>query len=309
MMQGLTIGSLGTGTMTIEGGGAVASGHGDIGLGPGSKGTVKVTGSGASAPSTWSADGTLAVGEGGMGTLNIVNGGLVLSRDGIIGKDSGGVGVVNVSGAGSQWKATLTGGTGTITVGEGGTGTLNIMGGGQVIATSIVVNPTGTLNGPGGSIVANLVNNGGVISPGDATGTLVITGNYTQNTGATMFEIDGAGPGQFDKLTISGTAAFNGGTIDINFANNFMPTVGEDFDLISALSLSNLGVTVDVTGLPPGYVFADNFTATGFDLFTQQTPGGAPTPEPSTWLLMASGLSSLIARRTCRRKTTSLTSR
>jgi len=310
MTQGLTIASLGTGTMTIEGGGAVASGDGDIGLGPGSKGTVKVTGSGASAPSTWSVNGTLAVGEGGTGTLNIVNGGLVLSRDGIIGKDSGGVGVVNVTGAGSQWKATLTGGAGIITVGEGGTGTLNIMGGGQVIATSIVVNPTGTLNGPGGSIVANLVNNGGVISPGDATGTLVITGNYTQNTGATMFEIDGAGPGQFDKLIISGTAAFNGGTIDINFANNFMPTAGEDFDLISALSLSKLpGVTVDVTGLPAGYVFADNFTATGFDLFTQQTPGGAPTPEPSTWLMMASGLSSLIARRTCRRKTTSLTSR
>lgn len=310
MTQGLTIGSLGNGTMTIEGGGAVASGDGDIGLGPGSKGTVTVTGSGASAPSTWSADGTVAVGEGGTGTLNIVNGGLVLSRDGIIGKDSGGVGVVNVSGAGSQWKATLTGGTGTITVGEGGSGTLNIMGGGQVIATSIVVNPTGTLNGPGGSIFANVVNNGGVISPGDATGTLVITGNYTQNTGATMFEIDGAGPGQFDKLIISGTAAFNGGSIDINFGNNFLPTAGEDFDLISALSLSKLaGVTVDVTGLPAGFVFADNFTSSGFDLFTQQTPGGAPTPEPSTWLLMVSGLSSLIARRTCRRKTTSLTSR
>ncbi len=32
MTQGLTIGSLGTGAMTIEGGGAVASGDGDIGL-------------------------------------------------------------------------------------------------------------------------------------------------------------------------------------------------------------------------------------------------------------------------------------
>jgi T5SS/PEP-CTERM-associated repeat protein len=303
MTQGLTIGSLGTGTMTIEGGGAVASGDGDIGLGPGSKGTVTVTGSGASAPSTWSADGTLGAGEGGMGTLNIVNGGLVLSRDGIIGKDSGGVGVVTISGTGSQWKATLTGGTGTITVGEAGIGTLNIMGGGQVIATSVVVNSTGTLNGPGGVIVANLVNNGGVISPGDATGTLVITGNYTQNTGATMFEIDGAGPGQFDKLIISGTASFNGGSIDIIFANNFLPTAGEDFDLISALSLSKLaGVTVDVTGLPAGFVFADNFTSNGFDLFTQQIPGGAPTPEPSTWLLLASGLGSLIARRNRRRK-------
>jgi len=221
---------------------------------------------------------------------------LVLSRDGIIGKDSGGVGVVTISGAGSQWKATLTGGSGTITVGEAGTGTLNVMGGGQVIATSVIVNPSGTLNGPGGSIVANLVNAGGVITPGDATGTLMVTGNYTQNGGATMFEIDAAGPGQFDKLIISGLATFNGGTIDINFAN-FSPTAGENFALISALSLSNLGVTVDITGLPAGFVFADNFTPTGFDLFTQQTPGGAPTPEPATWLLMASGLGSLIARR------------
>ena len=304
MTQGLTIGSLGTGTMTIEGGGAVASGDADIGLGPGSKGTVTVTGSGTGGSSTWSVDGTLAVGEGGTGTLNIVNGGLVLSRDGIIGKDSGGVGVVTISGAGSQWKATLTGGTGTITVGEAGTGTLNVISGGQVIATSVVVNPTGTLNGQGGTIVANLANNGGVISPGDATGTLVVTGNYTQNTGATLFEIDGPGPGQFDKLIISGLASFNGGTIDINFANNFLPTAGEDFDLISALSLSNLGVTVDVTGLPAGFVFAENFTPTGFDLFTQQTPGGAPTPEPSTWLLLISGLGSFTARLGSRKKKT-----
>jgi T5SS/PEP-CTERM-associated repeat protein len=304
MTQNLTIGTLGVGKMTIEGGGAVASGDGDIGLGPGSTGTVTVTGSGTGGPSTWSADGTLGVGEGGMGTLNIQNGGLVLSRDGVIGKDSGGVGVATISGAGSQWKATLTGGTGTITVGGSGTGTLNLLGGGQVIATSVVVNPTGTLNGPGGSIVANLVNNGGVITPGDATGTLMITGNYTQNTGATMFEIDGAGPGQFDKLIISGTAAFNGGSIDINFANNFLPTAGEDFDLISALSLTNLGVTVDITGLPAGYVFADNFTSNGLDLFTQQTPGGAPTPEPSTLLLLTSSAGSLIARRSWRGKTT-----
>jgi T5SS/PEP-CTERM-associated repeat protein len=307
MTQNLTIGTLGAGKMTIEGGGAVASGDGDIGLGPGSTGTVTVTGSGTGGPSTWPADGTLGVGEGGMGTLNIQNGGLVLSRDGVIGKDSGGVGVATISGAGSQWKATLTGGTGTITVGGSGTGTLNLLGGGQVIATSVVVNPTGTLNGPGGSIVANLVNNGGVITPGDATGTLMITGNYTQNTGATMFEIDGAGPGQFDKLIISGTAAFNGGSIDINFANNFLPTAGEDFDLISALSLTNLGVTVDITGLPAGYVFADNFTSNGLDLFTQQTPGGAPTPEPSTLLLLTSSAGSLIARRSWRRKTTPLT--
>jgi hypothetical protein len=187
-------------------------------------------------------------------------------------------------------------------VGSSGTGTLNVLGGGQVIATSVVVNPTGTLNGQGGTIVANLVNAGGVVTPGDATGILMVTGNYTQNSGATMFEIDGAGPGQFDQLIISGMASFKGGTIDINFANNFLPTAGENFDLISALSLSNIGVTVDVTGLPAGYVFADNFTATGFDLFTQQTPGGVPTPEPSTWLLLASGLGSLIARRGWRRR-------
>jgi PEP-CTERM motif len=61
---------------------------------------------------------------------------------------------------------------------------------------------------------------------------------------------------------------------------------------------------VDITGLPAGYVFADNFTSNGLDLFTQQTPGGAPTPEPSTLLLLTSSAGSLIARRSWRRKTT-----
>lgn len=293
IISDLVVGANGAGTMTIESGGAVASTDGHIAENALSTGTVDVTG----AKSSWGVDGTLYVGQGGNGTLTVSNGGQVLSRDGVIGQSAGSVGTATITGQGSEWSATLSGGTGTIAVGGGGsTGALNVQDGGEVKATSVAVNSGGTLNGQGGTIAANVVNNGGTVTPGDATGIMTVIGNYTQNSGITLIEIDGGGAGQFDQLNVSGDAAFNGGALDIDFGPGFDPTQGETFDLVTASALSNLGVTVDVTGLPSGFSFTDQFTATGFDLTTKLTSGGgggSPTPEPPSWLLYVSGLLSV----------------
>jgi T5SS/PEP-CTERM-associated repeat protein len=149
----------------------------------------------------------------GTGTLTISDGGQVLSQDGAIGTTAGAVGTVTVTGTGSAWSANQPGGTGTVAIGgTGGQGTLNVQNGGQLIATSVVVNSGGVLNGPGGSIVGNVINAEGMVTPGDATGTLSITGDYTQTAGTLLFEIDGAAPDQYDHLLISGNALFTGGT-------------------------------------------------------------------------------------------------
>jgi len=308
MIQDLSIGSGGTGALTIENGGAVTSGDGHIGEHPSSNGTVTVAGVGPGGPSTWGVAGTLSVGEGGTGVLNITNGGQVFSQDGAVGVLASSNGTVNVSGTGSMWSATLSGGTGTINVGGNGSlGTLNVQNGAVLAAKTVFVNPGGSVTGTGGTFSTNVVNAGGFITPGDATGIMHVNGNYTQNSGTTLFEIDGGNSGQFDQLLVSGTATFKGGILDIQFGNGFEPTTGENFDLITALALNNLGVTVNILGLPSGFVFTDNFSSTGFNLFTNQSPLGPPppVPEPSTWLLMATGLGLLMLGRSWRKRAVS----
>ena len=304
LTQDLSIGTSGTGTMTISAGGAVASGNGHIAQNMGSNGTVTVTGmggmstQGGPAPSSWGVDGTLYVGEGGTGTLTVSNGGQISSRDGFVGKLQGSIGTATITDPGSLWFALLAGGTGTITVGGNGSqGTLNVLNSGTVAANSVVVEPGGTLNGAGGMIIANIVNAGGTVTPGDATGTLSITGNYTQNSGTLLFEIDGSAPGQFDQLLVSGQAIFDGGTIDVDFGTGFDTMSAVMLDLLTAdLGLENLGAIVDVSGLPPGFEAMVDFTANGFglDITPQQT---APVPEPDSLLLLGPALLAIWRRR------------
>ena len=294
MPQNLIIGASGTGTMKIENGGAVASGDAHIAEGAKSTGTVTVTG----ANSSWSVQGVLSVGEGGTGILNIQDGGVVTSGSGQIGGAAGSSGSVVVDGQKSLWNATAQKGSGIINVGGGGgDALLMVSNGGKVIASQVNVNSGGTLSGQG--VTGNVTNNGGTVTPTDGPGLMTITGNYTQSSGALVFDIDGDQPGQFDQLSVQGLANFAGGTIDINFENGFAPIAGDTFDLISAaLGLRNSGVTVDVNGLAPGTDFTESFTANGlsFDLGPNVGPPPPPpptTPEPSTLFLLAIGIFAL----------------
>ena len=131
----------------------------------------------------------------------------------------------------SLWNASAQKGTGIINVGGGGSnGLLMVSNGGQVIANQVNVNSGGTLSGQG--VTGNVTNNGGTVTPTDGPGLMTITGNYTQNSGALVFDIDGDQPGQFDQLSVHGLANFTGGTIDVNFENGFEPLAGDTFDLI-----------------------------------------------------------------------------
>ena len=101
--EDLRVGREGTGTLNIENAGVVSNGgSGILGPGSGSLGVVTVTGSGSQWNSGSLGHHDIWVGfEGGGGTLNIENGGVVSNgQGGHIGNGSGSLGVVTVSGSG-----------------------------------------------------------------------------------------------------------------------------------------------------------------------------------------------------------------
>jgi T5SS/PEP-CTERM-associated repeat protein len=121
---GITSGN--TGTVTVDGGSALASLLCHLGHGSGSAGTVTVTGPG----STWSNEGSLYVGSEGNGTLNVEGGGQVSTAWSMLGRVSGAIGAATVTG-GSTWTH-----SNDLTVGFSGSGTLDIEAGGQVSSMS-----------------------------------------------------------------------------------------------------------------------------------------------------------------------------
>ena len=104
-----------------------------------------------------------------------------------------------------------------------------ILAGGTLGASYVNLNG-GALSGSG-SVVATVQNTAGRIDPGAAgtAGVIAITGNYTQSaSGVLNIDIGGTGSGQFDRLTVSGTATL-GGIISASLFNNFTPATGATF--------------------------------------------------------------------------------
>ncbi|MFO0856195.1 MAG: hypothetical protein U0640_02420 [Phycisphaerales bacterium] len=103
----------------------------------------------------------------------------------------------------------------------------------------------GTLGGTG-RVDSNVINSGGTLNPGASPGTLIIEGNYTQQAGGTMLvEINGAQPGEFDRVTVTGTAQLSG---SLAVAHNFTPAIGQVFDILTATSRTGTFSTVNALG-------------------------------------------------------------
>jgi hypothetical protein len=127
----------------------------------------------------------------------------------------------------------------------------------------------GTLLGNGGTIAAHVFSSGTVI-PSDSlttTGKLGITGTYTQTAaGALDANVAGASSGQFNVLNVTGTATL-GGTLNIKLLNNFVPSVGATFEILTARKVSGSFATVNGTKINDSEHFtvtydADNVTLT-----------------------------------------------
>jgi len=183
----LSVGASGNGTLNIEAGGKVSSTDSLLGDSVGGTGTAIVTGDG----SLWSTGnlflGGSAFSDGGVGTLNILDGGQLLVGDdtvngvmtiggsgagaelwvrngsriiagpthvwldgSFIGNSSGTTGTVTITGTGSQWIN-----PNLLYIGSGGSGMLNVEAGG------LVTNTTGIIGNQTGSFGAAIVTGAG----------------------------------------------------------------------------------------------------------------------------------------------------
>jgi T5SS/PEP-CTERM-associated repeat protein len=232
------------------------------------------------------------------GTMTISGGAQVSypsAGQGAVGYSPNSSGTLNVTGAGSRLDMGSFLGVGrNINDNAGGTGLLNVSDGGVVKAANIHVGEGGTVTG-NGTLDASVVNDGS-INPGNSPGILSIVGNLTLGDSSVLtFEVAGALPGQYDAIAIGGTLSA-GGMLRIVNVGGYVPSVGDTFDLLTA---------VNTSGGFDSVVF-DGFGAAGADLAASFGSGGfqiAAVPEPHEWAMMLAGLALLriAARRRARR--------
>jgi T5SS/PEP-CTERM-associated repeat protein len=236
------------------------------------EGRVEIRGDG----SLWMGDGTVNIGFRGTGTLEIQQGGRVESVDGVMARLPGSSGTVALTGEGSAWlvqdslyvggrAASLApgdegsagpGGAATLTVSAGAyvavgnsielfdQGTINVAAGGSIIVgqgdpgaaapSTLHVYAGGSLLGS--SNIQGDVINQGLIAPGNSPGTLTISGNYTQSSGAAlMIEIAGTTPGeQYDVLNVIGNASISSDTaLNVSLVGGFVPSAGDSFEILA----------------------------------------------------------------------------
>ena len=231
---------------------------------------AKVDGVGADGrPSRWDINGNLRLGnEQGFGSL-LIDSGHVTSHTAQIGEGTGASllsidGLLNAAGVWENSGDVFVGGSttgpeasgdlwlndehtrvdigGTLTVWGPGTVRIN---GGEMKADVVDHTHGGTFDFDAGLLSVNrfdgvLQNVAGTFTPGvdDATGSTLINGDYTQQSGATLsIDIAGAGPGStYDLVSITGDAQIDG-LLELSLDENFTPDASTEFTVLAADSL------------------------------------------------------------------------
>ena len=167
----------------------------------------------------------------------------------------------------------------TFTIGAGGSyiqsggrtvvdGTLTASNGGSIKIAK------GGLFGNGGNIVADVYSAGTVIpaNSNSSSGKLLITGGYTQTSaGALDANLKGTNSGQFSQLSVKGTATLHG-TLNIKLLNNYLPLIGDTFQILRAQHINGTFPTVNGTGINDSEHFTVTYNPTNVTLTVVSGP-------------------------------------
>jgi hypothetical protein len=187
-------------------------------------------------------------------------------------------------------------------------GTTTLLNGGVLDPPSIDIRD-GVFRG-GGSLVGDVSVSGGTLTAGDGPGgSLQAVGDYEQTGGKIVFEIDPGGDGGLLETTLSFDPSFRIGISDTTFVFDFM--AGANAQEFIADGLMNLNTFLGLTGggafcaelncgsMLQDISFADNVPGLTITGFNPTTGAIDPTisamseravPEPSTWVLLATGM-------------------
>jgi outer membrane autotransporter protein len=242
---GLNVGSFGTGTLTIANGATVLNATltaANIGNGPGSQGSVTVTGTGSS----WSNLFGVNIGNLGAGTLTIADGGSVTGPV-VIAANAGAMGTLNIgAAAGSQAAAPGTLTTASVAFGAG-SGTINF-------------NHTSA-----DYVFAPAISGNGTVNVLAGTTTLTGANSYSGATNISAGSLRAGGPNTFSPN--SAVTIASGGTLDLN---GFSQTI---------LSDPNAGLVSMGMGTAPGTVLTmTSYTGAGGTIAMNSFLGGDGSP-------------------------------
>jgi T5SS/PEP-CTERM-associated repeat protein len=254
-------------TFTISAGASVSNTTAGIGGGFSSGGKAPIV-TVTDAGSKWTTT-DLFIGDRQNAVLKITNGGAVFSTRGGIGYDFLASASVSVSGPGSLWDLSnqlavggyfignipspLPGGPGTLAIGNGGAvrsagdvailnqSRIDLQSGSLTAGAIRLQNPSSSVfNWTGGTLSVgtyngNLVNSAGTLAPGSSPGKTTITGNYAQQSAATLaIEIGGTAAGtQFDWLAVNGATTLNG-NLNLSMLGGFVPAAADEFTILTS---------------------------------------------------------------------------
>ena len=169
---------------------------------------------------------------------------------------------------------------GNLRVDSGGTvapsSTTSIQGGvlqDDGIVSSPVSLSGGTLDGTG-AVDGSVTNGSGTVTPGDAgaPGTLSVTGDYTQDSGASLdIVINGTAAGNFSQLSTNGAANLAG---TLALSGSYAPMQGDSFEVMTYGSLASGAFTV--TG---GASYIETYNSTNLTLTVFNRPANCPAPD------------------------------
>ena len=276
----LIVGNDGNGTLNVLNGAKLnvkgGTGNATVGRSVGVSGSVTVSGIGSTWNNESDSSSPIVIGQFGLGSLDIANGGQANDHDGFVALEAGSTGIVTLSGAGSTWTN-----RGRSIIGLRGSGFLSITSGAHVSDDESflgsVDNAVGTVTvsvagskwqqahdlnvGIGGNNLGstsgkgflNIVSGGEVITGGDAfvgdnkESAVTVEGNGSKWTVAGTTNINEMGTmnvrtGGFAVSPI----VLNRGTINVSAANSTL-NVSDFLDVSTFAALSNDVGTLNVT--------------------------------------------------------------
>lgn len=227
-----SIGSTGTGTLTISDQAEVKAGSTSISTSSSATGILTVTGNGSKLTNTAG----LTVGKVGTGTLTLTDKGAASATGVVIGSDNGSIGTLKIEQGGTltgtsggiansataTGSATVTGvdskwtSSGALTIGSSGKGTLTVSDKGAVSAGGITVGKSnlssGTVDVLSGGTLSGTT---GMIGEGaGSTGAVTISGTDSKWTNSSTLIVGNYGTG---KLTVSNNGQVSAGGLNVGY--------------------------------------------------------------------------------------------